>query len=319
LKPTKAHQSLFFTALNVVLAIGTLWFIVYKLVFAYNIGELWANIRLSYSLRTIFALSFALLLMPLNWYFEAIKWRIIMQKHEQVSRLQSYKSILTGITLGIITPNQVGDLVGKSMYLKSFSKVKGAVVNILGEVAQTFATVIVGSYGCLLLYFHLNPISISLFALSFVALTIINFLLILVFLNINRLQKIRRWTWLSQYLDIATNYTQKELSLLLGYSGIRFVIFTFQYFLLLYFFGIELSFAQWIMSIFSIYIIQSFVPSFILLQIGVRGALALYFVGMFSGNTVAILLSAYGLWIVNMMLPGLVGLYFLLTHKWRSQ
>jgi hypothetical protein len=318
LKPIKAYQSVFFTILNIVLAIGTLGFIIYKLVYVYSIGELWAKVQLNYTTETILALLFAILLMPVNWHFETSKWRIIIQKHEPVNRIQSYKSILTGITLGIITPNQVGDLVGKSLYLKNFSKVKGAVAIFLGEVAQTFATVIIGSYGCLMLYLHLIPGSSSLPGLSFVALSIVNVLLIVVFLNIDQLQKIKRWTKLSPYLNIATNYTKPELAQLLLYSGIRFIIFSFQYFLLLYFCGIQLTLPQWAMSIFSIYIIQSFVPSFILLQIGVRGALALYFIGMFSDNTVAILLSAYGLWIINMMLPGLIGLYFLITHKWSS-
>jgi hypothetical protein len=51
---------------------------------------------------------------------------------------------------------------------------------------------------------------------------------------------------------------------------------------------------------------------------GIRGALALFFIGQFSTFNLGILQAAYSLWIINMMLPGLVGLFYLLTFKWKT-
>jgi DNA-binding response OmpR family regulator len=51
---------------------------------------------------------------------------------------------------------------------------------------------------------------------------------------------------------------------------------------------------------------------------GVRGATALFFLGLFSTNTSGILLAAYSLWILNIMFPALLGLYFILKLKARS-
>jgi hypothetical protein len=67
-----------------------------------------------------------------------------MQKHEAVTNRQSWQSVCAGIVLSIITPNQVGDIVGKAIYLQSFDKIKGAVVSLLGGLAQTIASVTFG-------------------------------------------------------------------------------------------------------------------------------------------------------------------------------
>jgi hypothetical protein len=68
----------------------------------------------------------------------------------------------------------------------------------------------------------------------------------------------------------------------------------------------------------AIFGIQAFVPSFILIEMGVRGATAIYFLSTYSSNIAGILLAAYTLWILNIMLPGLIGLYFIVKMKARS-
>jgi hypothetical protein len=317
LKPINAYQGIFLNILKLILGIGTLGFIGYKLLYAYNIGRLWTDKSIDTSYNSLLLFGFILLLMPIQWHWETLKWRIIMQKHEAVNATMAYKSVFTGIILGIITPNQIGDWVGKSMYLKTLTKLKGAAAITIGGIAQTIASFLVGSYGCMFLYLHLHPLSQILSVIGVGVVTLFNILLIVLFLHIHWLQKLTRSSRISQYLIIATDYNRNDLLKLLLYSTLRFILFTIQYFLLLHFFGIPLSLAQGAMSIYSIFIVQTFVPSFILVEIGVRGALALYFIGLFSPNTVGILLSAYSLWVINIMLPGLVGLYFLITHKWR--
>lgn len=290
-------------------------FIGYKLVYAYNIGELWSNNQTELSIKSGLLVLTVLVLMPLNWYFEAQKWKIIFGKHEPVTNRKAYKSILAGITLGIITPNQIGDMAGKSLYLESFSKLKGIAANFIGGIAQIVCTFILGSYALLSLFCHLTPLSFAITLLLFVALTIVNIACIYGFIRIRKLNIFKRWVGFREYLPVITNYSSNELIKLLVYSSLRFLIFSFQYFLLLHLFSIQLSIPQWFMSVFSLYLVQILSPSFILIQVGVRGALALYFIGFFATNTIAILQASYSLWIINAMLPGLIGLFLLLTFK----
>lgn len=319
MKPIRAYQSIFLNILKLLLATGTLGFIGYKLFFAYHISDLWTKHQQHFDAQSWLLLLATVLLMPLNWHIETLKWKLIIGKHEPVSGKKAYQSVLSGITLGIITPNQIGNLAGKAVYLEQLPKIKGAVATLLGDIAQTFATLIIGSYGAWALYLHLNPVPTAYHAPAWILLSILNLVLVWVFVHIHKLQYAIRWKWLSPYIQIATNYSKTELLQLLGLSLFRFLVFTFQYYLLLHVFGIRFSLAEWAMSVMTIFIVDSFAPSFIIVQLGVRGALALYFIGIFSTNSVGILLSTYSLWVINMMVPGLVGLYFLLTYKWSSR
>ncbi len=319
MKPIRAYRSIFLHILKLILAAGILGFIGYKLIYAYHISDLWAHFQFNLTVYSATLLVFTLLLMPLNWHLEVVKWKVIIRKHEPASTFKAYKSILSGITLGIVTPNQIGSLAGKAVYLDQLPKVKGAVATLLGDLAQTFAAVIIGSYGLLGLYFHMNPTSDVNPVPAFILLTLINAGVAWLFLHIHLLQRFDRWKWLTPYIAIGTDYSRSELTQLLILSGLRFLLFTSQYYVLLFVFGINLTPAEWAMSVLSIYTVISFAPSFIMIQLGIRGALALYFVGLFTGNTVGVLLSTYSLWIINLMIPGLIGLYFLLTHKWSSR
>ncbi len=249
---------------------------------------------------------------------EALKWKVIMHKHESISTLQSWKSVLTGITLSIVTPNQIGDTVGKALYLESYSKLKGAVSTVIGGIAQTIPSLILGCIAGL--YFVYTQWEISNFQFGLLAILTAAFIIALIyyFLRIALLQQYFIHTKINPYIVAFSNYNSSELKQLLTLSTIRLIVFSSQYYLFLLFFGVYISPVQAFTSISLIFLAQSFLPSFILIEIGVRGVVALFFIGLYSTNIIGILQAAYSLWILNMMIPALVGLYFLLTLKWKS-
>jgi hypothetical protein len=110
-------------------------------------------------------------------------------------------------------------------------------------------------------------------------------------------------------------YTRNELLQVLILSFLRYLIFIVQYVLLLHFFGIELSITQSVYCIITTLCAQSFIPSFLLVEIGMRGASALFFFTLFTNNVGGVLLSAYSLWIINLMLPALFGLWVILKLR----
>jgi hypothetical protein len=85
LKPIQAYQSIFLNILKLILAIGTLGFIWYKLIYAYHIGQLWSSFQLDFTPLTAALIVFIFLLMPVNWHLEAKKWKLIIGKHEAVT------------------------------------------------------------------------------------------------------------------------------------------------------------------------------------------------------------------------------------------
>jgi hypothetical protein len=92
-----------------------------------------------------------------------------------------------------------------------------------------------------------------------------------------------------------------------------------QYMLLLQFFGVHIGLVNCFIGVVAVFCIQSVVPSFILLDIGLRGAAAIFVFEELSNFDksieLGVLLAAYSLWIINMMVPSLLGLIFILKHR----
>lgn len=318
MKPVNVYKGKLLNIAKLILLPGTVGFIIYKLVVAYDIPDLIAGFTFKWTLWNCCILMLTLLLMPFNWWLETRKWLVVMQKHEAVTGRQAWQSVYAGIALSIITPNQVGDIVGKAAYLKSYDKIKGAVVSLLGGLAQTIASVTFGLLSLWWLIYQFRDISTVVFIVMYVLIVAFLVTLLYVYFNIRWLENLLRWQKIKTYVEAFTHYDIHELKTLLLLSLARFCIFSFQYFLLLRFFNTDISLFNSILCTSSIFLIQGFVPSFMLVQIGVRGAAALFFFGLFTSNTAGILLAAYSLWIINIMLPTIPGLYYLLKLKWSN-
>ena len=95
----------------------------------------------------------------------------------------------------------------------------------------------------------------------------------------------------------------------------RYLVYLSQYYFLLQFFKVEIDLVPTIACIIGTFCVQSVVPSFLLLEIGLRGASALTFFTIFTNNQEGILLAAYSLWVINILLPALLGMYFIYKVK----
>ena len=105
------------------------------------------------------------------------------------------------------------------------------------------------------------------------------------------------------------------LSLLLGLSALRYLIFSFQYYMLLLAMQVDMPFLQAMIFISVIYLVLTAIPSIALADIGIRGSVALFFFGMVSDNTTGILLATLLLWFINIVLPALIGYIYVWKMK----
>lgn len=308
------------------LALLTIGFIIYKLFGAYKIDEKFSSFTFTFSLANTFILTAVILLMAVNWGFETAKWQLLVNRYEKLSYLHSLKAIFSGVTLSIITPNQIGDFAGRVIHLQTLNKIKGSLVTVIGHTAQVIITGIFGMYALLAfaaqidynIYLKWKVIAAIIFVIHVIVIWLfIHISLLYKYLNLNV-----RFKKYEQYIQVFNAYSKSQLAKLLLYSCIRYIAFLSQYVLLLYFFGVNIGLLNSIIGVISVFCIQSIVPSFILLDIGLRGASALFIFGELSGYDkgieLGVLLSAYSLWIINMMLPALLGLYFILKQRFTN-
>lgn len=303
-----------------ILLLLTLSFIFYKLFYAYDIDSRVKNFQFSFSPRAWMLLAGVMLLMFVNWFLEISKWKLLVSRYENISFKESVVCVLSGVTLGIITPNQLGDFAGRVIHLKTLNKIKGSLVTVIGHTAQVLMTAIFGMYALLAflvwsgMSFPVSPKLIATF--FFVTHVAVVFAFLRLELVYNMLSKI---SWLHKahsYIQVFREYTPEQLGRVFVLSFIRYVIFVLQYYLLISLYKVPVPFVQSMVCIAATFCVQSIVPSFILLDIGLRGASALMFFSNFApGHETGILLAAYSLWIINIMIPALGGLWFILRLR----
>ena len=132
--------------LRVVVALLSLWFI-YLQVFRSGDYQ-WFAADFPQLLRERSFLIFflpALLLMPVNWSLESIKWRMLALYVRKLSFGEALRSVLTGISFSLFTPNRVGDSVGRIFSLRIGDPMNAVLLAVAGSLAQIIATCFSGS------------------------------------------------------------------------------------------------------------------------------------------------------------------------------
>jgi uncharacterized membrane protein YbhN (UPF0104 family) len=327
----KVHKILSI-ALKTIVLLLSLGYIYYKIFYNQEIG----NIRTSYCLASereafIWYILALISLMPINWGIEIIKWRYLILKIENISFYKSIKAVLVGITFSSFTPNRVGDYFGRAFMLKNANKYKGFLITIIGSIAQTIITIIAGTIGLVWLgNIYLTKIlyieNIS-FYMCVIGIIILNALILLIYFKISffdkLIQKLRILKKISSYFQILSSYSFGELLKVLILSLFRYIIFVFQFYLLLLIFNIHISFFDGFAVIAIIYLVTTIIPTIALTELGVKGAAAIYFFELYFNYTsyysnelaINVVAATFILWILNLALPAFMGCYYIIKMK----
>ncbi len=256
-----------------------------------------------------------------NWGIEAIKWKFIIKKLQAISFTSAFKAVLAGITVSIFTPNRVGEFGGRILALDRKNRVAGVFATLLGGYAQFLITLIIGIIS-LPLYLHKFPSQLPLnieFPIIFPICIVVIFALLFVYLKIKFFAKflelLIKNVKKKRFVSFLKDYTPVELLKILIFSLLRFFIFTCQFYLLLNFFGVSLSFFQGLVSISLIYFIMTIIPVISLFEFGIRGSVAILILGVYTPFSLGIISASILLWIINLALPALVGSFLLYRYK----
>ncbi len=248
-----------------------------------------------------------LLLGVLNILVESMKWRYLMKPFEQINWRIAVSSVFTGLSLAVVTPNRIGDLAGKAYQLKTTSKIKGVCIALLGHAAQFVIIFMIGAFAMSSFF------SIQQFHFK-IGLIVLSIVVLVLYMKIDKfiawLAQIRFLTKTIMAFEGLAVFGFKQKMYLLFLSLLKYQVFVAQFYLLLILFGVEIPLEHALNALFCTYFVQLFVPSFLLLELGVRGAAAVYFIGHYSTMVAGILMASYTLWVLNIGLPALIGLYF---------
>lgn len=261
----------------------------------------------------------AFVLMFANWSVETIKWKKLIEKISNFNFFAALRIILAGITIGIFTPNRVGEIGGRIMFLNKGQRTYGLLATTLSSFGQFITTIINGLAALgLLLWLFPEKAGISLLfdKLSIIIVFAILIVFIWVYFNTKIIKplllKFSFFQSREKQIDFFTHTSFSTLSIILILSILRYSIFTLQFYLLLRYFDITLDFTQTYISIGLIYLVATLIPTTTLVEIGIRGSLAIFFIGLFTSNIIGIVLSTFLLWIINLAIPSIFGSFFLI-------
>lgn len=264
----------------------------------------------------------ALSFVYLNWWLEALKWRKLVHPFLQLEKLESMKAVLMGLTTSIFTPNRVGEFVGRLITVKTDKKIQAATAIGLGSLIQLLLISSMGFMSIGYLTWHTYPLpginTNSLFWIL-VAISVAICFVLLRYLNVF----IRFFeTWFRRLfpawwpdLEYIHRLPFSYFASVLFISGCRVLIYILQYWFLLQFFHVDVRFDLAISTITLGYFIQSGLPLPSYLGLIARGEIALLLWRFFDVNELSILAASYGLWVINVVLPALVGMIYLMRLK----
>lgn len=251
-----------------------------------------------------------------NWGLEAGKWFVISKQLGETSYADCFRGVMSGLTLSMFIPAGIGDYLGRLGYLKTDRKLEAAALVYLTGIVQFMVTLVFGLFGLFYVLRQTLPINgfellgFMLLAVSVVAIGLCSLAHLGVrwsrglrghFLKINNaLRAISRW----------------DLRWLISLAILRYLVFGLQLYLLLDVFKPEVGMPIILAGITWIFLSKTILPTFnFLSDLGVREFSAVFFFSLFGIGAHLIVIPTLVLWLVNIFLPSLLGLYFILTVR----
>jgi len=292
------------------------WDVYHQVTAQQGIGQQWESFVDTISKKGVLPLAAVILLMLIQWLLEAFKWKLLLKDIVPLHWIAAFGSILSGITVSVVTPNRIGEFAGRIIHLPNGTRLEGTAFTFMGNIAQMIITCFAGSiclflgYDVLKLQLH-SPESVYSIDLLLLLAPIAAVLLMLIYFSSSWiLKKLGHWRLLrafANHLLVLSHTSPSRLTCVLVISLIRYLIFIAQYLIVFYFCGFSLDPLQLTIGVAVMLLWLSIVPTFSFMEMGVRWQFALLLFPPAGTGLLAIPLSVTIIWLVNFILPAILG------------
>ncbi|MFN3940383.1 MAG: hypothetical protein ACK4IY_07330, partial [Chitinophagales bacterium] len=250
---------------------------------------------------------------------EAYKWKLLVSKLHSIRFVRSFKAVWTGVTLGLFTPNRVGEYGGRILYLPMRYRISGIVVSLIGSFSQIVVTACIG-IGALVVFLLSANIFEPYIAWIIISINfLLAILLVLAYLNlyifIDLLKRNRFFRRVLPYLSVLNAFHLSDYGKFAALSLFRYMVFSAQYLAFLGLFGVQIGLGNSFLAVSLIFLAQTIIPSFAVAELFTRGNIALYFFGFYTDNVVGVFAASTCLWLLNLILPAILGYIFIMRKN----
>jgi hypothetical protein len=291
-----------------------------------NAAEKWHAILNSLDGPQSWRLYGALVLMLLNWGIESLKWQVLLSHLLKMPFIRAFRSVVSGVAFTMITPNRMGEFIGRVFYVPDGNRIRAAALTLVGSASQLIITLFGGAIGLLVLRHYLISHTTQLQGVSILWLnglfagTVFILLIILLFYFriswlIKIIDKIPQFSGYAYYIQPLEEVGTRELSKILLFSGLRYSVFIIQYWLLFKLFNVQVLSWQLISAVTVLFLVLAVVPTIALAELGIRSKASIALFSIFSTNTIGILAATAAIWLINIIFPAIAGSLFVLGVK----
>ena len=311
------------TAIKIIIVLAGCWVLYVKIIKNQDLTEMWRSVKTSFSsVNNILLMALAFILMPVNMAFETRKWQKSILPVEKIPFRKAFTAIFTGITAGMMFPNRTGDFLGRIFILEKGNRLKAAMLTFVGNIAQMLVTV---SLGCIAWIFFKY---VSYYWCILILSLIIIVLGYLLYFNIHILKHLKRlipkkWRTRSEkYMEIFSSYSKQDLVVILLLAFAKYAVYSLQFVLLIWAFDVPLNYFEAMVPIMLTYLLMTIIPFITITEIAVRGAVCigvfeiwLTMQGISSSFTMMVFFASTMLWLYNLAIPAIIGLFFIRKLK----
>ena len=265
------------------------------------------------NLKHLGFLIIGILLMPLNWWTEWRKWTLTLDcAGLQSEKSTVFHSFLAGMVTGMLTPNRLGNFIGRILYFDRKHRVQLTLLTLIGSMSQFVVTMVVGALGVILL--QKLPFESPLGTATYFLIALVSCVFLVLYFRMEWLLKfIRKRTFVSGLLALLER--NKDLRIrMLGLGIFRHLIFTVQFACVLYAFDVDLN-ATSVLWIWQFYFWVTLAPSLFLGKLGVRESVAVWVFAAAGMPDFTVLIATFSIWAMNLFLPTVISLVILKRAK----
>lgn len=260
---------------------------------------------------------FLVFLTSFNWFFEILKWRKLVSFLTNISFIRALEQSLGGLTASLFTPNRIGEYGAKVIYFQTGLRKKIMLLNLLGNMAQMTVTTVLGIIGFTIFYVNYSP-GISLFKI-FVFCSILLAVAIVTGHYVSNKQIVIKGFAINKIFQFLKEIPNSLWIQVLGYSFLRYICFSSQFYVLLLFFKIDIEFIDAFSIITSMYLISSIIPVVFIFDLIIKGSVAVYLFSFIGVDELSILCITTVMWILNFVIPSIFGSYFVLNFNLKPE
>ena len=307
-------KQFFFVLIKLSIVVGAFYFIYEKLINNEDLDFLlFITFLTENDAFSIENVGFLIILTLFNWFFEILKWQYLVKSVKSISFKNALEQSLGALTASLITPNRIGEYGAKAAYYSSNQRKRILLHNLLGNISQMSVTVLFGIFG---LFFFVSKYELDIDYFKVVRfMAIILTVLVISFFGIKQKRFKIRGLAIEKVGQFISQLSRKTVLITELFSIIRYLIFSFQFYFLLQLFGVDVFYSNAMIVISSMYLLSSIIPTIFIFDVVVKGSVAVYLFTIVGVNELTILSIIMIMWLLNFVLPGLFGSYYVINFN----